>query len=360
MFARTRLLCVVLGLTLALCALRTTLAQEKPPAPPPAAGPSSAPPPSKTPELPPAPAPTVIAATVNGQPITELSVYRGLMRENPKNWTAARKEILNYLIDNLLVDQYLTQLKVTLEAKEVDDRVTEIKAEVKKSGKDFDAFLKGLFVSEEDLRRELYSALRWDKFVIQQGTDKVLLEMFEKNKNMFDGSQVKARHILLGELGDSAEKAQQAQARIATLRKQIEDETAAELAKLPPNTENLAREKERMKILEKVFGTAALKESTCPSKEHGGDLSWFPRAGAMVEPFARAAFALKPYQMSDAVQTEFGFHLILAVDLKAGKDVKFEDAKPFVLEVYGERLREAIIANYKARSKIEIQARTEK
>ena len=39
-----------------------------------------------------------------------------------------------------------------------------------------------------------------------------------------------------------------------------------------------------------------------------------------------------------------------------GKDVKFEDVKPFVQEVYGERLREAIIANYKSRSKIEIHA----
>ena len=60
--------------------------------------------------------------------------------------------------------------------------------------------------------------------------------------------------------------------------------------------------------------------------------------------------------MSDPVRTEFGYHLILPVDAKQGAEVKFEDVKPFVQEVYGERLREAIIANYKSRSKIEIQA----
>ena len=74
----------------------------------------------------------------------------------------------------------------------------------------------------------------------------------------------------------------------------------------------------------------------------------------MVEPFARAAFALKPYQMSEPVATDFGYHLILAVDYKPGKEIRYEDAKPFVQEVYGERLREAVLLQYKAKSKIEI------
>ena len=76
----------------------------------------------------------------------------------------------------------------------------------------------------------------------------------------------------------------------------------------------------------------------------------------MVEGFARVAFALKPYQLSDPVTTEFGVHLIMTVDVKPGKDVKFEDVRPFVQEVYGERLREAILNTYKPKSKIEIRA----
>jgi peptidyl-prolyl cis-trans isomerase C len=252
-----------------------------------------------------------------------------------------------------LIDQYLTQLKVAVDAKEVEDRVTQIKAEAKKDGMEFPMLLKRLLLTEEDLRRELTGALRWDKFVIQQGTDKVLKEMFDKNKNMFDGSQMRARHILIAATADNA---QPAQAKVASLRKQIEDEVAVEIAKLPAGTDNLSREKERMKFLDQAFAAAAMKESTCPSKAQGGDLSWFPRAGAMVEPFARAAFALKPYQMSDAVVTEFGYHLILAVDSKPGREVTFEEVKPFVQEVYGERLREAIIVSYKPRSKIQVHA----
>jgi peptidyl-prolyl cis-trans isomerase C len=343
MFARFWFCIGILSLAIGLTSLQMVLAQ--PPVAPP--------PPNKEADLPPPPAPTVVAATVNGQPVLELAVFRGLLREDPKKWPAVRKDVLNYLIDNLLVDQYLTQLKIPVDAKEVDDRIAQIKGEAKKGGMEFDVLLKRLFLSEEDMRRELLGALRWDKFVIQQGTDKVLKDMFDKNKNMFDGSQVHARHILIA---TKAGKAQEAQMQLTNLRKQIDSEVAAELAKLPANTDNFTREKERMKSMDKAFAGAAKKESTCPSKDQGGDLGWFPRAGAMVEPFARAAFALKPYQMSEPVTTEFGCHLILAVDTKQGKEVKFEDVKPFVQEVYGERLREAIIANYKSRSKIEMQA----
>src|SRR5262249_51255818 len=138
----------------------------------------------------------------------------------------------------------------------------------------------------------------------------------------------------------------------AALKRQIEEQVAQELARLPAQTDNLTREKKRVEVLEKTFAETAMKESTCPSKERGGDVEWFRRAGDMVEPFARTAFALKPYEMSDVINTEFGYHVILCVDQKQGKEVKFDDIKPFVLEVYQDRLREAIIAQVKPSAKI--------
>ena len=76
----------------------------------------------------------------------------------------------------------------------------------------------------------------------------------------------------------------------------------------------------------------------------------------MVEPFARTAFALKPYEMSDVVKSQFGCHLILVTDRKPGKEVKLEEVKDEVKEVYYDRLREAIIAQMKPKAKIEITA----
>ena len=95
----------------------------------------------------------------------------------------------------------------------------------------------------------------------------------------FYASQVKASHILVGRKSEAE-----------ALRQQIIDG-------------------------EITFEDAAKKYSQCPSREEGGDLGFFPR-GVMAGPFEKAAFSLPIGEISQPVETRFGWHLIKVVDKK--------------------------------------------
>ncbi|MFN4257793.1 MAG: peptidylprolyl isomerase [Gemmataceae bacterium] len=291
------------------------------------------------------------AATVNGQAIPEVAVLRALRRVPPAKHAEARVEILNFLIDNALIDQYLVQARVPAEPQEVQERLNQIKKEIQGENQSFEKILQELQLTESELRTQIAADIRWDKFAAQRATDAALRELFDKNRDMFDGTLVHARHILMKAAANDPQANEQAKAQLLLVRKQIEDQVTQGLAKLPPNTDNLTRETERIKLIDAAFSALARDKSTCPSKEQGGDVGMFPRAGTMVEPFAQAAFSLKPFQVSDVVTTQFGHHLILVVERRPGKAVKYEDVQEEVKQVFYERLRDALTKHLRAKSK---------
>mgnify|MGYP002626786323 FL=1 len=63
------------------------------------------------------------------------------------------------------------------------------------------------------------------------------------------------------------------------------------------------------------FEAAAMENSMCPSGRNGGDLGFFGK-GMMVKPFEDAAFDLEVGEISQPVETQFGWHLIKLTDKK--------------------------------------------
>jgi|SRR5579875_302834 peptidyl-prolyl cis-trans isomerase C len=300
-----------------------------------------------------APAANAVAATVNGQPIPESAVQRSLQHVPPIKHAEARPQIINFLVDQVLLDQYLLQQKIAIDPKDVDKAVEEMKAELQKQKKDFAKELQEMKLTEAELREHIAADMRWGKFAEERATEKALKDLFESQKYLFDGSMVRARHILLAADANDAKAGEQVVAQLQAIKQEINKQVADGLAKLPSGTDNLTREKKRQSLLEDAFAAQAKDKSACPSgKEKGGDVDWFQGVGFMVEPFSRAAFALKPFEMSEPIKTPFGYHLILVTDRKPGREVKFEEVKELVKELYIARLHDSIVGAARQNAKI--------
>jgi peptidyl-prolyl cis-trans isomerase C len=106
------------------------------------------------------------------------------------------------------------------------------------------------------------------------------------------------------------------------------------LVKMNPAADELKQEEARRKIEEirdklragEDFSSLAKEWSECPSSAKGGDLGYF-RRGRMVKPFDEAAFAMGPGDISEIVQTRFGYHLIKVTDKKPESIVPYDKAK---------------------------------
>jgi peptidyl-prolyl cis-trans isomerase D len=133
-------------------------------------------------------------------------------------------------------------------------------------------------------------------------TGKEIESYYEYNAKIYSQpKQVKARHILFkSDPGDSDE-----------VKNNVKERAEKVLKK--------ARKGED-------FATLAKEHSEGPSKSQGGDLGYF-KAGQMEPPFEEAAFALKKGEISDLVQTRFGYHLIFVEDIKEAGMTPLADVK---------------------------------
>ncbi len=93
----------------------------------------------------------------------------------------------------------------------------------------------------------------------------------------------------------------------------------------------VATEEEANKVREEInnglsFADAAMKYSSCPSKEQGGNLGEFSK-GMMVPEFEKASFEAEVGVISEPVKTQFGYHLIVVDSKNEGAVKSFEEVK---------------------------------
>ncbi|MEM6886644.1 MAG: peptidylprolyl isomerase [Pseudomonadota bacterium] len=75
------------------------------------------------------------------------------------------------------------------------------------------------------------------------------------------------------------------------------------------------------------FAQTARERSVGPSGPNGGDLGWFS-SGMMVPDFEAATIALEPGEISDPVQTQFGWHVIQLKDVRKSQVPTLTEVRP--------------------------------
>lgn len=91
------------------------------------------------------------------------------------------------------------------------------------------------------------------------------------------------------------------------------------------------------------FAETAKEKSTGPSGPNGGALNWFG-LGAMVPEFEAAVVTLEPGQVSEPVQTQFGWHLILLNEKRKAKAPTIDEARAELEDALRQKAVEARIA----------------
>lgn len=113
-------------------------------------------------------------------------------------------------------------------------------------------------------------------------------------------------------------------------------------------TESEALEVQNMLRESKEFSELAKTRSTGPSGPNGGNLGWFSK-GMMVPPFEKAVLVLKVGEISDPIQTQYGWHIIKLVDVREKAIPTLDEARSEIEQA----LRQEDV-------KIEIQSLTSK
>jgi parvulin-like peptidyl-prolyl isomerase len=232
----------------------------------------------------PQPTPTterLLAAAVNGQPICledyerQVALYEAAMLargedpsspEGQEKLAQARTQILNWMIEQVLIEQAAAELGILVSDEDVDAEL----AHTIESGGGEDAFQTWLDqngLTPEEAWREIRAGL-----IGMAVTEQVIATVPDR------GEQVHARHILV----DTQEEAERLLAQLEA------GEDFSALARTYSQDEN--------------------------TREQGGDLGFFPRGVLMAPEVEEAAFGLQPGQVSGVIPSAFGFHIVKVIE----------------------------------------------
>ncbi|OHB53593.1 MAG: hypothetical protein A2Y07_04550 [Planctomycetes bacterium GWF2_50_10] len=270
-----------------------------------------------------------IAVTVDGQNIMESDITKKIeprlkatKGQVPPQYEAEykaqlRKRAVEGLVVEAVLDKKIKEQNIAIS----DD---EIKAEMEKQLKqqnmteeDLKKILTMYGLSFDDYKAQLKKGLAYQKMLDSKMAgqadvnDAQAKEYYEKNPAEFKTpEQVRASHILIS--------------------------TRSTDPNADANSVKAAAKKKADELMAQIkngadFAELAKANSSCPSKDRGGDLGFFGK-GQMVPEFDAVAFSMKVGDVNGPVETQFGYHIIKVTEHKDPNTTTLEQALPQIKE----------------------------
>lgn len=235
----------------------------------------------------------------------------GAVPQDPAGLQALRQDVLTTWVNRLLVLQAAVRDSLV----EVDEaRVEEIVGqEIQQRSRQFAG---GQTQFQEVLAREGLTLAMYREILATQVRQDQLQQMFIQ-RSLQSASPVEVSEQELRQAFDQAADQLQNRPRLLSFEQVV-------LAPQPSDSAKASWKARAQALLDSIraggdFEALAKEHSEDPgSAEIGGDLGWF-RRGAMVRAFEDAAFALRDGQVSELVETEFGYHIIKVERSRAGE-----------------------------------------
>ncbi len=266
-----------------------------------------------------------VAVTVNGANITESQVDAQLKPQLAKisaqlppafveqYKSQLRQQVLEGMIVEQLLDEKVKEKNIVVTDANVIEHIEKAAAQQGLKLDDVKEMMEARGQSFDDAKQRIKKGMTYQKLMEGMWAGKINVteddakKYYDENKTKFEmPEQVRASHILI--MPDTKD----------------------------PNADpNQAKAKAKEKaedLLEKIKNGADFAElaktnsGDKASAVQGGDLGFFGK-GQMVPAFDKAVFALKPGQVSDIVETQYGYHIIKVTDHNDANTLSFEQAK---------------------------------
>ena len=250
-----------------------------------------------------------VIATVNGKKITQEDIANRLgtfRNADTETLNTIKQEILDQLITDILLEEFIDRQGLVVVPEEIEREVNQIRSNItgnqKDSGQSLEKVLAAIGSNMDEFKKSIKHSLALGKYFNNKIDDRTLEKYFDGNKSLFNGESVKVCHILIDTRDmKTQEELSHTLEQIKSIKREIDSGAA--------------------------FDEMAKKYSNCPSAQNGGDLGFIQRKGNLAKSFLDTAFSLRTGQVSDPVQTEFGYHLIKVTEKKEGANIKFGDVK---------------------------------